>query len=177
VGFEAEEAVMLATLTWPGVAVLAFGILVALAAVAVVAARNVVHAALYLVLVLGGIGSIFLVLGAEFVGWTQILIYVGAIVVLLLFGLMLTAAPIGRAALDNEQRGIALVCAAAVFGVFTYMIWNAFGDERIHLDQVVRTKQIGQSLFTGYVLPFELVSVLLLAALVGAIVLAKKDER
>jgi len=167
---------VIATLSWPGVVVLAFGAVTAIAAVAVVAARNVVHAALYLVGVLGSIGAIFLVLGAEFVGWTQILVYVGAIVVLLLFGLMLTAAPIGRASLDNEQRGLALVCAAAVFGVFTYLIWNAFGKERIELSQIVRTKQIGQSLFSGYVLPFELVSVLLLAALVGAIVLAKKDQ-
>lgn len=165
----------LAAINWPVTTIMLFGMVVAAGAVAVVAARNVVHAALYLVVVLGGIGAIFLLLGAEFVGWTQILIYVGAIIVLLLFGLMLTAAPIGRGSLDNEQRGVALVCAAAVFGVFTYLIWNAFGDEHVKLDQVVRTKQIGTSIFQGFVLPFELVSVLLLAALVGAIVLAKKD--
>jgi NADH-quinone oxidoreductase subunit J len=143
--------------------------------VAVVVSRNVVHAALYLVLVLGGAGGVFLLLGAEFVGWTQILIYVGAIIVLLLFGLMLTAAPIGRVALDNQQRALALVASAAVFGVFTYIIWRTFGDQRIELDQVVRTADIGRSLFSGYILPFEVVSVLLLAALVGAIVLTKKD--
>lgn len=163
-------------MNWPAVAVASFGAVVALAAIAVVAARNVVHAALYLVGVLGGIGAIFLILGAEFVGWTQILIYVGAIVVLLLFGLMLTAAPIGRAALDNEQRGLAFVCAAAVFGVFTYLIWNAFGDERIHLTGPTTTKQVGESLFSSYILPFELVSVLLLAAMVGAIVLARREN-
>jgi NADH-quinone oxidoreductase subunit J len=162
-------------MSWPAVAVLCFGILTSLAAVAVVVSRNVVHAALYLVLVLGGIGTIFLILGAEFVGWVQILIYVGAIIVLLLFGLMLTAAPIGRTALDNQQRPLAFVCSAAVFGVFTYIIWSAFGSERIHLNQIVRTRDIGRSLFSGFILPFELVSVLLLAALVGAIVLAKRD--
>jgi NADH-quinone oxidoreductase subunit J len=154
---------------------LAFSLLSAAAAVAVVVSRNVVRAALYLVVVLGGIGILFLILGAEFVGWTQILIYVGAIIVLLLFGLMLTAAPIGRTALDNQQRGIALAASASVFGVFTYLIWGAFGDEQIPLDQIVRTRDIGQSLFERFILPFELVSVLLLAALVGAIVLAKKD--
>ncbi|MGZ4103943.1 MAG: NADH-quinone oxidoreductase subunit J family protein [Actinomycetota bacterium] len=162
-------------MNWPAIFVAIFGAVAALAAVAVVASRNVVRAALYLVIVLGAAGAIFLMLGAEFVGWTQILIYVGAIVVLLLFGLMLTAAPIGRVALDNQQRGVALVTAAVVFGVFTYIIWRAFGSERIHLDQIVRTQDIGRSLFSGYILPFELVSVLLLAALVGAIVLAKKD--
>jgi len=160
---------------WVEIALFLFGATAALFAVAVVAARNVVHAALYLVGVLGSIGVIFLLLGAEFVGWTQILIYVGAIVVLLLFGLMLTRAPIGRDSLDNEQRGIAFVCAAAVFGVFTYLIWSQFGDEQIPLNEIVRTEQIGKSLFTNFILPFELVSVLLLASLVGAIVLARRD--
>ena len=162
-------------MTWPAVFVTIFGVAVGLAAVAVVLSRNVVHAALYLVVVLGAAGAIFLVLGAEFVGWTQILIYVGAIIVLLLFGLMLTAAPIGRQALDNQQRGLAFVTSAAVFGVFTYIIWRSFGSAKIHLNQVVRTSDVGHSLFSGYILPFEVVSVLLLAALVGAIVLAKRD--
>ena len=153
-----------------------FGAAVALAAIAVVVVKNVVHAALWLVVVLGGIGSIFLILGSEFVGWTQVLIYVGAIVVLLLFGLMLTAAPIGRTAVDNEKRIVAILTAAGLFGVLTYLVWNAFGSARIPLDTVIgRTRAIGDSLFSGFVLPFELVSVLLLGALVGAIVLARRD--
>ena len=73
-----------------------------LAAIAVVTARNVVHAALFLVVALASVGVTFLLVGAEFVGWTQILIYVGAIVILFLFGLMLTKAPIGRDTLDHE---------------------------------------------------------------------------
>ena len=141
----------------------------------VVSSRNVVHAALFLVATLGAIAALFLLLGAEFVGWTQILIYVGAIVVLLLFGIMLTRAPMGRVALDNQKRVSAFVVAAGTFGVLTWLIWDAFGDERIPLKQVVRTREIGQSLFDRFVLPFEAISVLLLAALVGAIVLARKD--
>jgi len=141
----------------------------------VVSSRNVVHAALFLVATLGAIAALFLLLGAEFVGWTQILIYVGAIVVLLLFGIMLTRAPMGRMALDNQKRVSAAVVAAGTFGVLTWLIWDAFGDERIPLKQVVRTKEIGASLFDRFVLPFEAISVLLLAALVGAIVLARKD--
>ncbi|MFN2613818.1 MAG: NADH-quinone oxidoreductase subunit J [Actinomycetota bacterium] len=134
------------------------------------------RAALFLVVVLGGIGAIFLILGSEFIAWTQILIYVGAVVVLLLFGLMLTQAPIGRTAVDNEKRLIALVTSAGVFAMLTYLVWNAFGNARIPLDTVIgRTKDLGSALFSGYILPFELVSVLLLGALVGAIVLAKKD--
>lgn len=141
----------------------------------VVSSRNVVHAALFLVATLGAVAALFLLLGAEFVGWTQILIYVGAIVVLLLFGIMLTRAPMGRMALDNPNRGIAFVVAAGTFGALTWLIWDAFGDERIPMKQVVRTQEIGRSLFDRFVLPFEAISVLLLAALVGAIVLARKD--
>jgi NADH-quinone oxidoreductase subunit J len=162
-------------LTLPEFFIAATGVVSAVFAVAVVASRNVVRAALYLVGVLGGLGIIFLLLGAEFVGWTQILVYVGAIVVLLLFGLMLTAAPIGRYALDNQQRLLAFLVSSATFAGFTIMIWNAFGEEEIPLNQIVRTKDVGTSMFTNAVLPFELVSVLLLAALVGAILLAKKD--
>ena len=75
-----------------------------ISAIAVVTARNVVHAALYLVVALLSVGATFLLLGAEFAGWVQILIYVGAIVILFLFGLMLTKAPIGRDTLDNNRR-------------------------------------------------------------------------
>jgi NADH-quinone oxidoreductase subunit J len=151
-------------------------VIAGIAGVMVVTSRNVVRSALFLVAVLGSIGALFILLGAEFLGWTQVLIYVGAIVVLLLFGIMLTKAPIGRIALDNQQRGIALVVSLAIFGTLTFLIWRAFGDERIALTQVTRTKAIGTSIFTGFVLPFEAISVLLLAALVGAIVIARRDR-
>lgn len=163
-------------MNWPGFFLAIFGGISAIAAVAVVVSSNVVRAALYLVGVLGGAGAIFLLLGAEFVGWTQILVYVGAIVVLLLFGLMLTKAPIGRDTLDNDQRWLALICATATFGLFTWFIWDAFSGEEIALDAPTTTEQLGTSLFTGFILPFELISVLLLAALVGAIVLARRDS-
>ena len=155
-----------------------FAIIVAIAGVGgalVVSSRNVVHAALFLVAALASIAALFLLLGAEFVGWTQILIYVGAIVVLLLFGIMLTKAPMGRMALDNQKRGVAFLVAAGTFGVLTWLIWDAFGEEEIPLRQAVRTEEIGRSMFDRFVLPFEAISVLLLAALVGAIVLARKD--
>ena len=155
-----------------------FAIVFAIAGIAgalLVSSKNVVHAALYLVAALGSIAALFLLLGAEFVGWTQILIYVGAIVVLLLFGIMLTKAPIGGTTLDNQQRGVAFVVAAGTFGGLTWLIWDAFGDKEVPLDQAIRTADIGKSMFDRFVLPFEAISVLLLAALVGAIVLARKD--
>jgi NADH-quinone oxidoreductase subunit J len=144
-------------------------------AILVVIARNVVHAALYLVVTLATVAAVYLLLAAEFVAWVQVLIYVGAIVVLLLFGLMLTRAPIGREALDNQQRGFAAVVALGVLVGLVLLVWEAFSDVRIDL-ATSRTANVGESLFTRFVLPFEVVSFLLLAALIGAIVLARREE-
>ena len=147
-------------------------------AIAVVTARNVVHAALYLVVTLSSVGGIYLLLGAEFLGWVQILIYVGAIVILFLFGLMLTKAPIGRDSLDNHQRGLAAGVGALVFAGLVFLIQDAFPlkDAVAKESFQATTGVIGEAIFRRYVLPFEAVSFLLLAALVGAIVLARKDE-
>jgi len=149
-----------------------------LAAIAVVTAHNVVHAALYLVVALASVGVTFLLVGAEFVGWTQILIYVGAIVILFLFGLMLTKAPIGRDTLDNQQRWVAALVALGVFAGLVFLI-----DRAYHLNTTQRfaefpasTARVGSSIFHAYVLPFEAISFLLLAALIGAVVLARRDD-
>jgi NADH-quinone oxidoreductase subunit J len=145
-------------------------------ALAVVTSRNVVRAALSLVVALASVGGVYLVLGAEFVAWTQVLIYVGAIVVLLLFGLMLTRAPIGRETLDNQQRALAALVAAGILAGLAYLVQSAF--EGLRIDALPgRTAAIGEQLFQNFVVPFEVVSFLLLAALIGAIVLARKDEQ
>jgi NADH-quinone oxidoreductase subunit J len=148
-----------------------------ISAIAVVTARNVVHAALYLVVALLSVGATFLLLGAEFAGWVQILIYVGAIVILFLFGLMLTKAPIGRDTLDNAHRWVGLLVAAGVFAGLVFLIQGAFplDDPQFEVFRAT-TSAVGQSMFRDFVLPFEAISFLLLAALIGAIVLARKDE-
>jgi NADH-quinone oxidoreductase subunit J len=147
-------------------------------AISVVLARNVVHAALYLVVTLLAVGGVYLLLGAEFVAWVQILIYVGAIVILFLFGLMLTKAPIGRDMLDNQNRWIGGVVGFGVFLGLVFLIQDAFKvqDSVAHTTFRTTTGAVGVSLFRDYVLPFEAVSFLLLAALIGAVVLARKDE-
>jgi NADH-quinone oxidoreductase subunit J len=151
-----------------------------LAAIAVVTARNVVHAALYLVVALASVGITFLLVGAEFVGWTQILIYVGAIVILFLFGLMLTKAPIGRDTLDHTWKnrlagGLVAVVMFVGLAALTLRVWPV-GTTPASAPVDGSTAAIGTSLFHDYVLPFEVVSFLLLAALIGAIVLARKDD-
>ncbi len=159
-------------------AFLVVAVIGSISALAVVTARNVVHAALYLVVALLSVGVTFLLLGAEFVGWVQILIYVGAIVILFLFGLMLTKAPIGRDSLDNQNRLLGAIVAVAIFAGLVFLIADAFPirDGVGYPPVDGSTGAIGQSLFSSYVLPFEAVSFLLLAALIGAIVLARKDE-
>jgi NADH-quinone oxidoreductase subunit J len=146
-------------------------------ALRVVTSRNVVHAALYLVVALASVAGVYLLLAAPFVAFVQVIIYVGAIVVLLLFGIMLTRAPVGRHVLDNSPRARigALVVGAGVFAMLTYFLVSAFGGERIVNRAGTATAALGTSIFRNFVLPFEAVSVLLLAALVGAIVLARRD--
>jgi NADH-quinone oxidoreductase subunit J len=154
-----------------------FAFIGTVAAIRVVTTRNVVRGALSLVVSLASVGIVFLISGAEFVGGVQILIYVGAIVILFLFGLMLTKAPIGRETLDNQQRVVAAIVALGVFAGLVFLIQDAFAlsEPRVRLAHVT-SGAIGESMFRSFVLPFEAISFLLLAALIGAVVLARKDE-
>src|SRR6185295_13035584 len=113
---------------------IAFGVIAAIViggALMVVTTTNVVRAALFLVAVLAGVGASFLLLGAEFVGITQILVYIGAIVVLFLFGIMLTRAPIGREPQLTSQSWIAgVVVAVALAGVLGYTLVDFYGNDK-----------------------------------------------
>jgi NADH-quinone oxidoreductase subunit J len=151
--------------------------LTVVSALLVVTTRNLVHAALWLVLALAGVAGCFLVLAAEFLAWVQVLIYVGAVVVLLLFALMLTRAPTGLQPDLNARRVLpAALIAAVVTGLLGATVVTGFSDVRIDLDNAVvgSAEATGTAVFTQWVLSFEVLSVLLLAALVGAIVLSRE---
>ncbi len=146
------------------------------AAFRLVTTQNVVRAALFLAIVLAGAAALFILLLAEFVAWVQVLVYIGAVVVLLLFGVMLTRAPIGREAdLDNDQRWAGVLVALFLLGALGAVLLDAFGDEKIDFGEVQRTTAVADSIFGTYVVPFEVASVLLLSALVGAVALARRD--
>jgi NADH-quinone oxidoreductase subunit J len=148
------------------------------AAVLVVTTRNVVRAALWLVVALGAIAGCYLVLAAEFVAVVQLLIYVGAVVVLLLFAVMFTRAPVGPADdLDTRNRPVAALVAVATGGLLITLLVDAFHNAYYDLraGEPGSAAVIGNAVFRNWVLPFEVVSVLLLAALVGAIVLSRPD--
>ena len=210
---------------------------------------NVVHAALYLVVVLAGSAALFLLLGSDFVGATQILVYIGAIIVLFLFGIMLTKAQLGDDdSVHKERRSMGALVGILLFAVMAFALIDTFGNDQIefsnpepvlfetttfniedlptpvatalnldgqtgpfeltqadfeaisdgdlttmpaNLDNVEvpsevlrripgaelfgNSKQIADSIFTDYIVPFEAVSVLLLAALIGAVVVARKE--
>ncbi|GES32900.1 NADH-quinone oxidoreductase subunit J [Streptomyces angustmyceticus] len=147
------------------------------AAVVTVTTKQLVHAALWLVVALGGIAVEYLLLTAEFIAWVQVLIYVGSVVVLLLFGLMLTKAPIGRSPdADSGNRWAALAVALASAAALVWVVVDGFRATWINLDGAAQgsAEASGRSLFQYWVLPFEALSVLLLAALVGAIVLSRR---
>lgn len=153
----------------------------AFSAIRVVTVRNVVHAAMYLVVVLAGVAAQYILLASEFIATTQVLVYIGAIVVLVLFGVMLTRAKLGEDVnLTNDYWYVGAFTAVILFALLAYSVLDYYGDEP--LDQanastqvVANTEQVADAVFSTYLVPFEAISVLLLAALVGAIVLARKD--
>ena len=155
----------------------ALAVLTAGSGLLAVTSRQVVHAALWLVVTLGSLAGVYLVLGAEVVALVQVLVYVGAVVVLVLFALMLTRAPIGDS--DDLDSPLAVriggaLAGVAVTGLVGGTLIAAFGDETI----VVRGERgqalsVGEVLFASWVLPFELLSLLLLAALVGALAISR----
>ncbi|MPZ61789.1 MAG: NADH-quinone oxidoreductase subunit J [Propionibacteriales bacterium] len=145
-------------------------------ALLVVTTARLVHSALWLVVTLGALAGCYLLLGAEFVAWVQILIYVGAVVVLLLFALMLTRAPTGvQTGLTTGNRVVAAATAGVVGLVLVTVVVAGFGGARVSVDEesVGSATSMGDAIFRHWVLPFEVLSVLLLAALVGAIVLSR----
>ncbi|MFT3851537.1 MAG: NADH-quinone oxidoreductase subunit J [Ilumatobacteraceae bacterium] len=157
-----------------------FGIIAAVmivAAISVVTNRNIIHAALSLVAVMAGAAAQYVLLAAEFVAVTQVLVYIGAVMVLFLFGVMLTRAKLGRDAdLDNKNFGIGIPVALIMLGVMVYVLIDGYRGEKLPADATpIPTRAVADRIFAPYLLPFWALSFLLLIAVVGAIVLARKD--
>jgi len=152
-------------------------------ALSVVLCRNLVRSALYLVFTFLGVAALYVMLHAEFLFAMQILIYVGAITVLLMFGVFLTQQVMkARISLSSASRLIGAIVAIALFGFISVGVIRQLAAgldaATFPMDHVAQdnTRKLGMSLLTSYILPFELVSVILLAALIGAIVIGKEDK-
>ncbi len=166
-------------MTGPDVVFILIAIATAISALATVTSKNLVHAALFLAVTLTGIGGVFFVLAADFVALVQLVVYVGAIAVLFLFGLMLTRAPIGREALDSQNRGMGMAIAGVLFAVLVTLIVQSSGDFAAEAGAAVggaSIEAIGLSIFSAWVFPFEVASMLLLGALVGAILMSRRQS-
>jgi len=140
-------------------------------ALGVVLSRNVVYAALLLLVSLMGVAGIFLLLLAEFLALVQVLIYGGAITIVVLFVIMLTRQQEFRAFRDNPQRPLAVVAGLAVFGLLVAAMVKGGSSETVR--ESVKFEDLGDSLFVQWAVPFEVASLVLLVALIGAIVIAR----
>lgn len=149
-----------------------------LPAIMVVRSRNIFHGGLALAATFTGVAGLYLLLSAEFLAVSQMLIYTGAISVLLLFAIMMTQRVNNPAVpVFNRQR----IAAVLVVGALTFIVFIALRATPWSIQPPDFSQnplpQIGTLLLGPWVLPFELVSVVLLAALVGAVIIAKKEER
>jgi NADH-quinone oxidoreductase subunit J len=157
-------------------------------AIRVVTTKNVVHAALWLVVVLGGIAAQYILAAAEFVAVSQVLVYIGAVMVLFLFGIMLTRATIGADTdTNNPGWGVGIPVALLLFGVLAWVTFDAIDSDAFSnvdgsvinepgVDVIaVSTRDLSDGYLGPYLVPLIAVSFVLLAAAIGAIVLARKD--
>ena len=147
------------------------------AALLVVTLRDIIRSGLAMILAFGALAGLYVMLGAPLVAAAQVLVYIGAISVLILFAVMLTQAKNAPARLVFQTQAIPAAIAAAVLAIVIALTvtgtdWGAVG-------QVIQTatSDLATLLFTAYVLPFEVVSVLLLAAVIGGVFLAKREDR
>ncbi len=147
------------------------------AAFMVVLSKNLIYSAIALLVTFMGVAAMYVFLWADFMAGTQVMIYIGGILILLLFGIMLTHKITSvRISHTNVQRGLGAVIVAVLFTGLVWMI-NITPWLNVPAQEPLQTvHDIGILLMTDYLLPFEIASVLLLGALVGAAVLARKDN-
>ena len=153
-------------------------VLIIAAATAAMTLRNLVHSALAVAVAFGGLALAYLQLDAQFVGLTQILVYVGAVAILIVFAVLLTR---GGEAPEKSVFSASWIWGAlitvSVFAVLAWAVTHSFASQRELPPQPEPTvKQIGDALMTKFVLPLEVIGLLLTAALIGAVIIAMRDE-
>jgi NADH-quinone oxidoreductase subunit J len=151
-------------------------ILAVVGGLSMVTAANMVRSALSLVLALASVAIVFLLLSADFLAMVQVLIYVGAIMILMLFAIMLTPQQVELPAMAEQGQHVAAgLVAAAIATISLYAIFSHPWNLRPTPLNVPTSNQIGELMMTTYVLPFEIASLLLTAGMIGAIVIARED--
>ena len=163
-----------------------FAAVVVLSALLVLFTRNVLYAAFMLIITFLGIAAIYVLAGADFIAVTQIIVYVGGILVLMIFGLMLTNKIKGTAVHTGSHNlfwgilagaGMLLILLLLIFSVDFYALdWIQHASRQPAVSSGSTVQAIGQLLMSRYVLPFELAGLLLLMALIGAAFIAKRPS-
>lgn len=145
-------------------------------AVLTVGLKNIFHSALSLIIVLLGIAAVYIYLEAEFLAMVQILIYVGAITTLIIFAIMLTTKISDKSLKQHSEHKLISFLIALSMAVFLIYIFIQLGGQMKESSfKSPPLEVIGQELLTTYILPFEVISLILLAALIGAVVVSRKD--
>jgi len=146
-------------------------------ALAVVLSKNLFHAVLWLALALTGTAGIFLLLDAEFLAAVQLLLYAGGIITIVVFAIVVTERLIGERLTQTNMRigGAVLVCAVLLGFIVVVLRRHALPAVRPEMPGDL-TRLIGQTVLTQYVLPFELLAVLMLAGMLGAIYFARPED-
>lgn len=139
----------------------------------VVAARNIVHAALFLLAALAGVAGLFVLLYAEFLALVQLLIYGGAIIIVILFALMLTRSGEYEGETETRRRPFAAVAAALLFGLMTAVFVADAEQFNTNTRQAIPFRTLAEDLFAVWAVPFEIASLVLLVALIGAVVIGR----
>jgi NADH-quinone oxidoreductase subunit J len=150
-----------------------------LSAAAAMSLRNLVHCALSLVVTFAGLAALYLRLHAEFVGFAQVLVYIGAVAILIVFAILLTRSsdtPNQAVLAPGWLAGIAV--SAVVFAALGWAVLNSNAiAKQTPAAPEVTVKDIGDALMSKYVLPLEVIGLLLTAAMIGAVIIAMKDEK
>jgi NAD(P)H-quinone oxidoreductase subunit 6 len=156
---------------------------ITIASAAVVAlGRNILHSVFFLLVAFTGVAGLFVLLHADFLAAVQVIVYVGGILVLIIFAVMMTK-KVRTPEVSNESVGLwrGLLLGATALGLLLWIVLNSswFGGRMAGTPgaDITTVESIGQSLLGGYLFPFEVASVVLLAALVAAAILVRKEVR
>ena len=152
------------------------GALTLLAALGVVSARNIVHAALFLLASLMGVAGLFVLLFAEFLALVQVLIYGGAIIIVILFALMLTRSGEYQVANEHKRWPFAMLVSGGLFALLAAAVIGDAPSDKLDVRRGIDLETLGTGLFEKWAVPFEVASLVLLVALIGAIVIGRAAD-
>lgn len=147
-------------------------------AVAAISLRNLVHCVLMLTVTFAGLAAFYLQLDAQFVGFAQVLVYIGAVAILVVFAILLTrSAEPPQQSIFSATWVVGVGIAAIVFGLLSGLILSSRALTReVRLPPEVSVRQIGDQLMTRFILPLEVIGLLLTAALIGAVIIAMHEK-